>query len=99
MELAKHQKFDLYILILNNILFPSDLPAESRIKKALRLVTHLKEKYKKPIIGLYGWPRESTFGRQAKLAGADFVQKLPFSIDSLKEAIEKCLEECKSSIP
>ena len=99
MKLTRHHTFDLYVLFLNNIIFPSvNLPAESRIKKALWLVTHLKAKYKKPIIGLYGWPNNLTFRRQAKKAGADFVFQVPCPIDSFKEAIEKCLEECNSSI-
>ncbi len=69
LEMAKHHAFDLFVLYLNNIVFPTGTqPAEARIKKALRLIIHLKAKYKKPIIGLYGWPRDPAYGRQAKLA-------------------------------
>lgn len=94
LEMAKHHAFDLFILYLNNIVFPSgSQPAETRIKKALRLIIHLKAKYKKPIIGLYGWPKDPTYGRQAKLAGADFVFQTPCSGEVLRQAIKECLDK------
>ncbi len=92
--MAKHHAFDLFVLYLNNIVFPSgNQPAETRIKKALRLIIHLKAKYKKPIIGLYGWPKDPAYGRQAKLAGADFVFQTPCSGEVLREAIKNCLNK------
>jgi len=94
LEMAKHHAFDLFVLYLNNIIFPTGKqPAEARIKKALRLIIHLKTKYKKPIIGLYGWPRDPSYGRQAKLAGADFVFQTPCSGEVLREAIKNCLDK------
>jgi DNA-binding NarL/FixJ family response regulator len=89
LEMAKHHAFDLFILYLNNIIFPSgNQSVETRIKKALRLIIHLKAKYRKPVIGLYGWPKDSTYGRQAKLAGADFVFRTPCSGEVLRQAIK-----------
>ena len=94
LDMAKHHAFDLFVLYLNNIVFPTGTqPAEARIKKALRLIIHLKAKYKKPIIGLYGWPKDSAYGRQAKLAGADFVFQTPCSGEVLREAIKNCLDK------
>ena len=64
LDMAKHHAFDLFVLYLNNIIFPSgNQPAETRNKKALRLIIHLKAKYRKPVIGLYGWPKDSAYGR------------------------------------
>jgi hypothetical protein len=55
MTFAACTHFNLFILFLNNIVFPSDnMPSEKRLKQALKLATQLKTRYQKPIIGLYG---------------------------------------------
>ena len=94
LDLAKRRPFDLFVLFLNNIIFPDvNQPAEERIRKALWLVIHLKARYRKPILCLYGYPNDPNYGRQAKLAGADFVFRSPCDPESLKEALEECLED------
>jgi CheY-like chemotaxis protein len=94
LDLAKRRPFDLFVLFLNNIIFPDvNQPAEERIRKALRLVIHLKARYGKPIICLYGYPDDPSYGRQAKLAGADFVFRSPCDTEPLKEALEECLKD------
>jgi len=90
--LAKRRPFDLFVLFLNNVIFPDENPpGEDRIRKALRLLIHLKARYRKPITCLYGYPDDPSYGRQAKLAGADFVFRAPCDAAPLREALEECL--------
>ena len=97
LQLAKNHTFDLYILILNNILVPPrNQISESAIHEVLRLVTRLKIIYEKPIIGLYGWPYDLTFPEHAIRAGVDFVFTLPIQLEEFKKGIKKCLD--KSSL-
>jgi hypothetical protein len=73
--LAGRIDFDLFILMLNNIVFPTgNMPPDKRTKQALKFVAQLKARYQKPIIGLYGWPKEAAYGRRAKMAGAYSAQ-------------------------
>ena len=94
LQLAKNHTFDLYILILNNILVPpGNQPSESSIEEVLRLITRLHVIYEKPIMGLYGWPYDLNFPKQAIRAGANFVFRLPFPMDQFIKAIKKCLDK------
>jgi len=87
LELTENGTFDIFILILNNIVFTGG----SRIEKALQLVTHLRETYQKPIIALAGWPDDPSLAEKAKLAGANFFFRMPFKPKDFMEAIKKCL--------
>jgi CheY-like chemotaxis protein len=93
LEFTENGTFDIFILILNNIIFPSgNFPDENCIKKALQFVTHLRETYQRPIIALAGWPDDPSLTEKAKLSGADFFFPLPFEPDAFMEAIEKCFD-------
>jgi len=93
LKLAEGHVFDIFILILNNIIFPSEkVPAENREKNSLQLVTHLRTTYRKPVIALYGWPHNPSYADKAKLAGASFVFQTPFKSKEFEEAFEKCLD-------
>jgi hypothetical protein len=92
MALAGHIDFDLLILLLNNIVFPTgNMPADSRVKQALKFVAQLKARYQKPIIGLYGWPKGEAYGKRARMAGLDFVFKVPARGEELRTAVADCL--------
>jgi hypothetical protein len=92
LQLAKNNTFDLYILILNNILVPpGNQPSESCIEELLRLVTRLNVLYEKPIIGLYGWPYDPTFPKQVISAGANYVFPLPLPMDQFIKVVKICL--------
>ncbi len=92
MTLAAEIDFDLFILMLNNIVFPTaNMPAEERVTQALKFVAQLKTRYQKPIIGLYGWPKGEAYGRRARMAGADFVFKVPPKAEELRAAVMECL--------
>lgn len=94
LNLSKRRPFDLFVLFLNNVIFPDENPpGEDRIRKALRLLIHLKARYRKPIICLYGYPDDPSYGRQTKLAGADFAFRAPCDAAPLREALEECLED------
>ena len=94
LEFARSGSFDLFILILNNIVFPSgNISFENRIRKSLQLVAHLKNQYQKPVIALAGWPHDSSLTKKAHLAGANFFLPLPFKPENFMEVIEKCLSQ------
>jgi hypothetical protein len=89
---SEETKFALFVLFLNNIIFPKDnFPSEHRFYKALRMVSQLKTRYKRPIIAFYGRPDGLEYGEKAKLAGADFVMRAPCGVSEIREAIEECL--------
>jgi hypothetical protein len=92
MDTAQSYKADIFILILNNMLFPTNSPPEARIEKALNVVSILKDKYRRPIIALAGWPKDQGFSEKAKLAGATFFFELPVKAQEFREAINKCLK-------
>jgi hypothetical protein len=85
--------YDLFLLILDNIVFPTGaLLVKPPINEAFRLLIHLKVKYKKPVIALYAWPKHPSYGRQAKLSGADFALEIPCPSSQLREAVRQCLD-------
>jgi hypothetical protein len=93
LEAVEHQEFDLFAFLLNNIIFrKKGMTAESSFRKALRLVIHLKARYKTPIIGLYGYPKGPAYARQAKLAGVDFAFEIPCTQEVLRDPMRQCLE-------
>ncbi len=93
LKLAEGHVFDIFILILNNISFPSEnTPAEKRLEKSLQLVTHLRTTYRKPVIAVYGWPSDPSYADKAKLAGASFAFQAPPKSKEFEEAFEKCLD-------
>ena len=96
LETAQNHDVDIFVLFLNSIAFPSgNLPAEKRLEQALKLVIHLKAKYRGAVIGLYAWPNEPYFANRAKMAGADFVFRAPSEQKEFQAALEVCLEDVK----
>jgi hypothetical protein len=91
LELSKSRAVDIFILILNNIMFRSPLhPPQERLECALQLITQIKKTYGKPVIALSGWMKDSSFVARAKLS-ADFFFPLPVGKDDFGEAVKKCL--------
>jgi hypothetical protein len=64
----------------------------SRVNQALEFIAQLKTRYRKPIIGPYGWPKGAAYGRRARMAGADFVFIIPEKPLKLRAAVADCLE-------
>jgi hypothetical protein len=83
----------LFFLFLKKIVFPMDnMPSKKRLPRALKFVAQLKTRYQRPIIGLYGWPKEAAYGRRASTAGADFVFTMPSKLSELRAAVADCLQ-------
>ena len=88
MKLAQEHPFDIFILVLNNIIFPScNLPPEKRLTKALELLGYVKTTYRTPVIALYGYPDDPSFADKARTAGAKFLFRLPFDGGDLGQAM------------
>jgi len=89
--LAKAQQVDLFILFLNNILFPvGNLPSENRMSRVMRLVWDLKMEYDKPIIGICGLPEYEDYSR---IAGVDVFFAAPFRYENFIEAVRNSLSD------
>lgn len=92
LDFAETQMVDVFILILNNIIFSSgNRPAENRIEKGLKFLAFIRKTYAKPVIGLFGWPDDPSFKQRARDAGADFVFRMPFELETFNKAFENCL--------
>ena len=92
LNFAKKHPIELYIIVINNIIFRSEnLSVEHRIEKALWLVKFLRETYGSPVIALYGWPDDPWFPEKAKQAGANYCFRMPPKSKELQRAIENCL--------
>ncbi len=82
--IAEVNPIDLFVPILNNLVFPGGHHKE----RALRLVTYFKKQYGIPIIAMAG-PAE--LAGPAKEAGADYFFKMPFGVAEFQEAVRRCL--------
>ena len=65
---AQNQKYDLFVIVLNNLILTSD----ARLDLALEVVSHLKTQYGKPVIAMSGYfDNDPQLGDKARRAGAD----------------------------
>jgi hypothetical protein len=87
-EIAKTRKFDLCIIIYNNV-FWHEYAGLDRLDETVRFAARLKDLYDMPIIGLTGWgdPAHVEAAKQV----SDFFFMLPPRLVELKEAFSKCL--------
>ncbi len=93
LALAESRSTDLFVLCLNNVLFPAgNMPPAVRIQQALRLISDLKERFDRPIIALSGLPQ---YTRQATMVGADYSFDRPFDLDDFRDAVKGCLPDIK----
>lgn len=91
LEHAQNHTFDLFILVLNNIVFPSgNLPPGLRIARSVQLITHFRIFYQKPVITLAGDP---SLEEKAKIAGAAFFFPLPFNPREFMDAVSQLLDK------
>lgn len=91
---AEKQPFDLLFAVINNILWDQPDMTETRIRKVVELLAHLKAQYGKPIIAFSGW-RPETFDLTEVLAqvGIDAFFWLPFDPEAFADALEVCLRD------
>jgi hypothetical protein len=93
LEMAKDGSFDIFILVLNNIIYHNYRTLDEQVREgAFHLVSYLHSTYKQPIIALYGYPDDPAHQKKVKLAGADFVFNMPFKLEPFLEAFGECLK-------
>ena len=92
LEYAHNQKFDLCILVLNNIVFPI-IPWSARKRNVLNLVGQLKRACLAPIIAVAGVREDVSLPEEAERAGARCFLWMPFTAAEFMEAVKKCLSE------
>lgn len=93
-EIWQNHKFDISILVLNNVHFKNrDRGNEKHKEQMLRFVSHVRAMTRKPVIAFYGWPNDSNFAGKAIDYGASFAFQLPYKILEFTGAVEKCLSE------
>jgi len=94
LELAENGAVDIFILIMNNIRFSAVDTVIDRLENSLQLLRKIKTKYGTPVIAMSGWSEDSSpmpnLVSNAKLA-ADIYLQMPFKMDALLNAFEKCL--------
>ena len=94
LELARSHEVDIFIFVLNNIGLPSpseNYPPENRIEKVLEIITHIRTVYRRPVIAFAGWPDDPSLAEKARLAGASFFYRLPFSVKDFQEVFSRLL--------
>lgn len=92
MKAANEQRFDLFILNVDVINFPSRLnfiaALEFRKKKSLEIVHRISRNNNSPLIVLYAWG-DPVF--EKNIAGARYAFEMPCSVYELREAIRQCV--------
>lgn len=94
LETATRQRFDLAILLVNNILYlPYELSNCSQriMPGAIGLVGTMKRLFRKPVLAWYGWPQIDSFETRLVEAGATGAFRIPNSFEQFKEALKSCL--------
>jgi hypothetical protein len=94
--IVEGRQFDLCTLVLNNIIFGSEVyecsePREARLQGTLNLVRDLVNSYSIQVIALYGWPDDPDYPERVKAAGASVVIRLPFDLDDLPRVVSDIL--------
>jgi len=94
LKLAEEHPFDIFILIPNNILFKrKNLLIEERSRKLLEIIGHLRATYEKPIIAASAfWTRDTSFAKEAKLAGVSCYLDMPFKHEEFLESFRRLLQ-------
>jgi|GEM_PF-5583888 hypothetical protein len=89
---AKQGLVDLFIIVLNNILYDSKIfPGRFDGESSLHFVSCLRGTYHVPVIALYGYPRETSYAKRLKLTGINFLFSIPCKVKELQDAVGKCL--------
>jgi hypothetical protein len=94
LETAAGQRFDLAILVLNNVFYPPyemTRRAATLASDSVLLVEKMKRICKAPVIALYGWPREHRQATTLLRAGAAAAFQLPFSTTDMQAALAQCI--------
>ena len=92
-DLAVWQDFDLFVLVVNNVILEANHPPDfrRRIEAVVDLISHLKIHHDRPVVALSGF-QEPGFLHRLESAGADIVLILPFEPEVFCELVDVCLE-------
>jgi hypothetical protein len=90
LETAAKQRFNVAVVVLNNVSYPPHDPAERLATLAsdgVALVRKMRCLFRIPIIALYGWPTNDGHAAILIRAGATFALRLPFEHAEMKQAL------------
>ena len=100
LETAAKQRFDLAILVLNNIFYAPYYSPRRRVTLAadgVFLMRRMIRLFKVPIIAPYGMPDDFSHVATLIQAGATAVLKLPWQHEEMKQALRHALRRRGSS--
>lgn len=102
LEAADTEPVDLFVIMLNNM-FPDAtkmFPDTSKPDQALKIITYLKDKYRKPVIAMAGWwPEGMNIQEEANKAGSDYFFVWPPDYRQTGANLLRCLGvEVKESL-
>jgi CheY-like chemotaxis protein len=89
---ASDERFDLLVLVVNNILSRSEAvmkSTESRIERVTEFIRANKARSKVPIVAFSGW-NPPGLATRLEQAGADILLELPFKVEQLTELLDCC---------
>ena len=91
LDAARRQRFDLFVLFLNNIRQRAQprLLAIDRIERAVELIPQLKAIQAKPIVAISGWHIPG-FTYWVEQAGADVLLIAPVRCEDFVELVQTC---------
>jgi hypothetical protein len=91
---AAKQKFDVAILVLNNVFYAPYYPARrpaTLTSDGIFLIRRMIRSFKMPIIALYGMPDDASHVKVLMQTGVAAAMKLPFDTGEMKRALKRCL--------
>ena len=95
LEWAASQSWELGILFLNNILYPSgDRSEEGVARDSAEFVREVVQMFKRPVIGLYAYPDLADYPDRILGAGAAAIFRVPFGWEEMQQALKRCLPIC-----
>ena len=91
-DLARRIQFDVFFLTLNNVCYTERAPLAAKMQSSLTLVRDLVQLYSKPVVGIYGWPKDPEYADRVIEAGAAAVLRIPFKRQQLRDAFTDALK-------
>lgn len=95
---AERNRFDLAILILNNLQAPS-AAGLNRIESTIATIGDLKVRCPVPVIAVSGYPDGPDFPARVREAGADEFLLLPLDGRAFADALSRCLRGVAGQLP
>jgi FixJ family two-component response regulator len=87
---AANQRFDLCVLVLENLLTTDDA-SQNRVEAALAVIPLLKASSPMPVIAISAYCPDAEFSVRVREAGADEFLLLPLDRAAFLDAVSRCL--------